>query len=251
MWIAQPLYGRYAAAIAALPPRERYAPGELLVPELLVARAGPIEMYYAPHNEIVNPRARVMIVGITPGWRQMEVAIRTARRAIAEGDSPEAACGKAKQAARFAGPIRDNLLGMLDELKLSAHAGLPDVRSLFEEDDSLLHTTSLLRYPAFVDGRNYDGHRPGLSGRETLRRMAEEAMSSELGLFDGPPLIVPLGRTVEGLFRRLADERRIDERRVLWGFPHPSGANGHRRKQFERGREEMERRIAAFFESRG
>ena len=38
-----------------------------------------LSIYYAP-VDYVNTRARLAIVGVTPGWTQMEVAYRTARR---------------------------------------------------------------------------------------------------------------------------------------------------------------------------
>lgn len=41
-------------------------------------------MFYSPHNEVVNENGRIMIIGITPGWVQMEIAFRTARRLLEE-----------------------------------------------------------------------------------------------------------------------------------------------------------------------
>jgi hypothetical protein len=41
-------------------------------------------------------------------------------------------------------------------------------------------------------------------------------------------VIVPLGKSVEEVLAVLAAEGRIRPGRWLSGFPHPSGANGHR-----------------------
>lgn len=33
-----------------------------------------MQIYYAPHNEIVNEDAKIFIVGITPEWTQTSIA---------------------------------------------------------------------------------------------------------------------------------------------------------------------------------
>lgn len=60
-------------------------------------------------------------------------------------------------------------------------------------------------------------------------------------------LIIPLGKTVEGLLQRMEEEGLLGECGILHGFPHPSGANGHRRKQFAEHREAMKRRLEEKF----
>jgi hypothetical protein len=59
-------------------------------------------------------------------------------------------------------------------------------------------------------------------------------------------LIVPLGRAVEQCVRLLAADGSIDERRCLFGFPHPSGGNGHRLKQFHANEAQMKREVLAW-----
>jgi hypothetical protein len=39
-------------------------------------------------------------------------------------------------------------------------------------------------------------------------------------------LLLPLGRAAEGCLRLLVDSGQLDQSRCLFGFPHPSGANG-------------------------
>ena len=41
-----------------------------------------MKIYYAPHNETINTKAKVFIVGITPGWRQTSIAYKTARNGL-------------------------------------------------------------------------------------------------------------------------------------------------------------------------
>lgn len=242
-----PMYKRYQSFLQALPVKNRYEQSELLVPELQVDKQQNIEMYYAPHNEYVNPRAKIIIVGITPGWSQMELSIRTLRKALAENKSDEAAVKEAKMAARFAGTMRKNLIQMLDHLNLHTYLNLADSESLFNEKEDLLHTTSLLRYPVFIDKQNYTGHKPALTGSPFLYNMAQHTIASEL-YNKHNTLIIPLGKTVESVMRKWLDEnnQQASTNRCLWGFPHPSGANGHRHVQFDQAREAMEREICAF-----
>ena len=52
-----------------------------------------------------------------------------------------------------------------------------------------------------------------------------------------------LGRTVEQALEYLTARGRLHSRRWLRNFPHPSGANGHRKPLFEEHKAEL--RIAA------
>ncbi|WP_336785699.1 hypothetical protein [Paenibacillus sp. MMO-177] len=239
-------FEKYEAFIRGLPVKTRYAPDDLLVPELCVLREGPIEMYYAPHNDYSNPLAQIMIVGLTPGWNQMEIAIRTAKLAMLENKSAQEICREAKMAARFAGSMRSNLIQMLNELSLHTYYGLADSKAFFEDDFPLLQTTSLLRYPVFVNKKNYSGHNPELSKNALLYNYAYQLINSELHALYHTPLIIPLGKAVEMVFKRLLGEKKIGEKQVLWGFPHPSGANGNRLRQFEQSKMEMEKMIRNF-----
>ena len=63
-------FHEYRAAMLALPADRSLTKADLLVDEFLIERHGPIETYYAPHNEYVNLSARVVIVGITTGWNR-------------------------------------------------------------------------------------------------------------------------------------------------------------------------------------
>lgn len=250
-------FGQFESAIRALPDKERYDRDDLLAEALLIRREGDIEMYYAPYNDYVQTGASVCIIGLTPGWVQMELGYRRFKQALREGDSVTEACRRAKMAARYAGPMRANLLHMLHELKLHQALGLPDCEALFEEcpAGSQLHTTSALRYPVFVQGRNYNGSSPSLQHTPWLCRFAEESVKAELHELEREPLadrrpqtgrpllIVPLGRTVETVLRRLQQSESAPIGTCLWGFPHPSGANGHRHRQFEQAKEEMMRTI--------
>ncbi|WP_239004499.1 uracil-DNA glycosylase family protein [Paenibacillus tepidiphilus] len=235
---------QYKEAMLALPQDRPLLKEDLLVSDFLLASSGDLKMYYAPHNEAVNPAARVMIVGLTPGWTQMRAAYEAAVQALRENLPETEVCLRAKAAASFAGTMRTNLTQMLDGLGLPELLGIGSASGLFRER-SLLHTTSLLRFPVFAAGRNYSGSHPRLLASDFLRETALASVASELTAV-GNALIIPLGAAVEEVFGRLVRDGILDEARCLWGFPHPSGANGHRHKQFQDRKEQMKQRLERF-----
>lgn len=239
------LFERYEASIRSLPFNTTLTKEQLLVDDFLLQRAENIEMYFAPHNEYLNPRARVLIVGITPGWTQMKLAFRTARLHLEQGLSTEEVCKKVKTAARFVGVMRKNLADMLNALELHKYLGIDTSEELFGDNQELVHTTSVLRYPVFVAKKNYTGHTPGLLSTPLLRGFALQSVTGEIRHLHRP-LIIPLGKTVEAVMRVLTADGLIDPGQCLWGFPHPSGANGHRHKQFAQAFDSMKLTIASF-----
>ena len=65
----------YKEIIKKLPLKDKYTKEELLIEDLLIDKEENIEIYYAPHNEYINPKAKVLIVGITPGFIQMSTDV--------------------------------------------------------------------------------------------------------------------------------------------------------------------------------
>ncbi|MGM0852612.1 MAG: hypothetical protein ACQEWI_08370 [Bacillota bacterium] len=63
------------------------------------------------------------------------------------------------------------------------------------------------------------------------------------------PLIVPLGVNVSKALTYLAEQSLIDSMSILNGFPHPSGGNGHRHRQFAEHKQGMMEKIEAYFRS--
>lgn len=235
---------RYRQTILELPEDKMLSKAEVLVSDLLMQRSGMLEMFYAPHNEYVNPAAKVVIIGITPGWTQMRIALRAAKAGFKAGLSDEAVCRQAKEEAGFAGTMRTHLIEMLDALELHRYLGIGSSGELFQDQHELLHTTSLLRFPVFVAGNNYNGTHPSLRTNPFLNRTALSSLQDELSLMN-QPLIIPLGKNVEQVLQQLAADGGLDAKRCIWGFPHPSGANGHRHKQFASHQESMRSKIRA------
>lgn len=194
--------------------------------ELKLSESGAFETFYAPF-EHVNESARVVLCGITPGAKQAEIAINTALQAIATGASDAEALKKAKETASFAGRMRDNLAEMLDYIGLQNALGISAARSLFADKQGLVHYTSALRNPVFKNGKNYSGSSEMIRS-DYLWNQIKEGLQEELNHLRYDVIIVPLGGSVEAVFEKLANHGHVDEERVLFGLPHPSGANAER-----------------------
>lgn len=223
----------YLQAIQTLPADTILMKEDLINEQFLIDRQKTLSMYYAPHNEVINTKARIVIVGITPGWSQMRTAFVAARQAVGSGATLEEMLQQAKHSAGFAGSMRHHLIQMLDEIGIADAFGLKSAEALFTHHSNLLHTTSIIKYPVFKQGKNYTGHAPKMNKIQMVEKYVEEVFPEELSLIEGPYLIVPLGKAVSEILQELAKNGRIPDQCCLYGFPHPSGANGHRVKQFE------------------
>lgn len=193
--------------------------------KLRLAQEGDIEVCYAPF-EYINPQARVVIVGITPGRTQMLNALREARKQLDGGSDQVTTLIAAKQTGAFSGAMRPNLVNLLDRIGLNLLLKIPSCNALFGSAAHLVQTTSVLRNPVFVRGENYNGT-PNMTRHPLLREQlithfGEDAKALPNALF------VPLGDKVTEALHFLADRGMMDRNRILDGLPHPSGANAER-----------------------
>jgi hypothetical protein len=227
MQITPNLFPKFASVVRQLSPA--YLSDPHAAPQLQLDRAmvggRVVEMVYAPFDH-VNRAARLVIVGLTPGKQQAGNALRAAQEALNAGLSEERAAERAKVSASFSGPMRANLVSMLDSIGISRWLGISTTASLWNQDAQLIHFTSALRYPVFVDGENWSGT-PDMVRTPPMRSWLEAYTGSELSLFNDA-IFVPLGPKVVAALKCLATRGLIREDRILDGLPHPSGANAER-----------------------
>ena len=239
----------YKEAIKELPLKNKYRKEDLLIDKFLIDKEKNIEIYYAPHNEYLNPKARVFIIGITPGFQQMSTAIATARKELEVNDDIQEIQYKCKVAGRFSGSLRKNIISMLDGIELNKSLDLQSCSELFEDKDYLLHTISLIPYPVFVKGENYTGHTPKLIKSQFLMKYIYNNFINEFKKLEKSEeiLLIPLGKAVEEVLINLKENGLIKEEQILMGFPHPSGANVNRVIQFENNKDNMIKFIKMHF----
>lgn len=194
--------------------------------ELLIEEAGELSVYYAPFD-YVNTEAKIVICGITPGFQQAILSLDEASKQLRQGATVEAAKLAAKNTASFGGPMRSNLIRLLDYIGISKKLDIGSCSELFGSMSGLVHYTSALRYPVFKSLNNYSGT-PSMVSNPLLRRQLEQYLLPELALLNSSTLIVPLGPKVEEALSFAAKAGFINQEQVLGGLPHPSGANAER-----------------------
>jgi len=217
------LFSRFSPAIRDLTSSTLGGTG--LPDKLLLDRDGPISVYYAPFD-YVNTSARVVIVGITPGRTQAINALLEGQRQIRSGATPQITCMAVKQAASFSGPMRENLVAMLERIGLHTSLGINSCHELFNPSKPLAHMTSLLKYPVLVDNQNYNGS-PDPLKHPLLAKLVREHFAMDIKSLAGA-VFVPLGDKVASALLQLAGEGFLDKECILNQMPHPSGANGER-----------------------
>jgi len=193
----------------------------------LIKKEDNIEIYYAPFDYI-NSKAKIMIVGITPGLQQMLQSFE----AVNEGRSLK----EVKDLSSFKGSMRTTLIKYLDALNINKKLKIKSCESLFNINSKYLHSTSLIKYPVFDKGRNYSGS--GLLKKKILLDFLEEHFVKELKKLD-KTIIVPLGNTVSSTIDYLNNEFKLNLKCFLKGFPHPSGLNVRKDIQFKENKVRM------------
>jgi len=204
-----------------------------------------LEIYYAPF-EYVNEAAKVMIVGITPGLHQMKKSYSTVLDPQYRDFSDEQLLHQVKKNSSFEGPMRKYLIQMLDELGLHAYLEIESTSQLFSSSSHLVQTASLIRYPVFYKGKNYSGSTPKMLKTDVLKKHIMDSFTKEVRMLQNP-LIIPLGVNVTAVFNELAQKDYVSSDSILYGFPHTSGGNGHRHRQFAENKEQMKEKLARYF----
>ncbi|MBD9627995.1 hypothetical protein IB279_34135 [Ensifer sp. ENS06] len=192
---------------------------------LTLFEKGKLSCSYSPF-EFVNSHARIVLVGITPGRRQATDALIAYRRSMQKALDEETALAVAKSTASFAGAMRSNLIRMFDHVGLHTHLQIPSCADLFGSAQTLVHYTSALRNPVFVDGANYSGQ-PKITAVPELQEMVRRTFFDEIRKVSSA-LWVPLGASAELALQMAVDVDLLNRNAVLTGFPHASGANAER-----------------------
>tara|TARA_B000000475_G_scaffold131543_1_gene105991 strand:+ start:81 stop:746 length:666 start_codon:yes stop_codon:yes gene_type:complete len=195
--------------------------------EFLIKKDGNTEIYYAPFDYI-NTKAKVVIVGITPGLQQMLQSYEV----INQGKSLK----QVKDLSSFKGSMRTGLIKYLDELKINDILKIKSCESLFNKNSRYLHTTSLVKYPVFDKGKNYSG--ANILKKKILLDFIEKNFLEELKTLK-KSIIIPLGNTVSSTIEYLNNKYNLKLRCFLKGFPHPSGANARKNIQFKENKRNM------------
>ena len=171
--------------------------------------------------DYVNPKAEVVIVGITPGNSQ--------QKGSREGMSPR----EIKRKYAFAGTLRKNMVKMLDCIGLNSLLGIDSCASLWEQDFDRVEMTSLLKDATYVVGQR---GKTMFKDTEIIAKSKELSEKYENGFvrdceqYKQAKLFVACGQGVYDELMKLK-ERGVIAAPVV-AIAHPSGNNAIRVKYY-------------------
>jgi hypothetical protein len=218
------LFSQYAAHIRDIK-LDQVLTSKMIPTKFLLDSSGDLTSHYIPFDYI-NTKAKVVLVGITPGFTQWKNAVGEAQKKILSGSSLDETLVAAKITGAFSGAMRPNLVALLDSIGVQNWLKISSCETLFGRHSELVQSTSILRHPIFVRGENYNGT-PSMVKTPFLQRQILDHFSQEISQLKNP-LFIPLGPKVSEGLAWLVKEGIIKEDRVLNGLPHPSGANAER-----------------------
>ena len=172
-------------------------------------------VFEATGFDYVNPKAEVVIVGITPGNSQLDGS--------RDGMSPR----EIKRKYAFAGSMRHWLVNMLDYIGINQLLNIGTCSSLWGDDFDKVEMTSLLKdatYEIKKDGsREMFRHASKIEKSKKLTRMLEDGFVKNCGKYENSVLFVACGPGVYDILKKLQNEKKIEG--LVAGIAHPSGAN--------------------------
>ena len=171
--------------------------------------------------DYVNPKAEVVIVGITPGNSQ--------QKGSREGMSPR----EIKRKYAFAGALRKNMVKMLDYIGVNSLLRIDTCASLWEQDFDRVEMTSLLKDATYVVGKS---GKTMFKDTEIIAKSKELSEKYENGFvrdceqYKQAKLFVACGQGVYDELMKLK-ERGVIAAPVV-AIAHPSGNNAIRVKYY-------------------
>ncbi|SOE66704.1 hypothetical protein SAMN05446635_2909 [Burkholderia sp. OK233] len=192
------------------------------------------QVQYVPF-EYINPVAKLVIVGITPGNTQIGGTLATFAKLLREGAAREDILRTVKRLNSFGGnSMRPNLLKMLRHFKFEHLLGIDDVIDLWGKSDALFQATSVVPNAAFKWGtkRGVKGWWMFAGGFDEVlksriyRQQFEEVFLPSVRRMNTHALYVGLGPTPHAALQHCVDAGLIRQDQFLGSFPHPSTSAG-------------------------
>ena len=167
--------------------------------------------------DYVNPKAEVVIVGITPGNSQLDGS--------REGLTPR----EIKRKFAFAGRMRPNLVNLLDFIGVNRLLGIESCSTLWEEDFDKVDMTSLLKDATYIVGKSRRmmfKDTEMIAKSKVLTDKYENGFVKDCLQYKRARLFVACGQGVYDELMKLK-ERGVITAPVV-AIAHPSGNNGVR-----------------------
>lgn len=187
-----------------------------------------LSCFYAPFDH-VNKEAKLIIVGITPGRTQMNRSLNAFNLALSQGATTQQAFKQVKQYASLSGGMRPTIIKILNKLGYAKRLDIPCCSLLWGEENKLVHFCSLLKYPIFINDKDYSGQ-VDVFRNSRLTELLYQEFVNDLKQLSPDALLVPLGEMVANVISTLIQNGEIKQQTHsfedrLVAPPHPSGAN--------------------------
>lgn len=194
--------------------------------ELSLGHQGRYDLQYIPF-EHVNANARLVIVGITPGNNQLELAYSRAQQLLETGASVNEILIEIKKAGSFGGPaMKPNLLKLLRHFHFDKLLCIDDVTSLWAENAELLHSTSTVPHAAFKNGKMFAGTFDEIMASSLLKECFIDCFVPSAKAMNKDALFVGLGQCPQAALEWCVREGVLSRKQVLGSFCHPSTSGG-------------------------
>lgn len=209
---------------------------QLLVtnPIILIEDVRRYRVQYIPF-EYVNPAAKLVVVGITPGNTQVAGTYETLRRMAASGEPKVSVLRAIKRENSFGGKsMQPNLLKMLRHFEFEKLLGIEDVAELWGKSHHLFQATSVVPNAAFkwakkkgVEGwQPFAGSFADVQRVPMLRNEFESVFLKSVQTMNSGALYLGLGPTPHEALQYCVDKSLIRPEQFLGSFPHPSSSGG-------------------------
>lgn len=193
---------------------------------LILGHEGKYDLWYTPF-ENVNRNAKLVIVGITPGNTQLEMAYKKSQDLLKAGLAEREILVEVKKAGAFGGKsMKPNLLKMLRHFRFEQLLGIVDVQTLWGADAALLHSTSVVPHAAFKDGERFNGGFDEVMATSLLRTCFLDCFVPSASEMRSNALFIALGPCPQAALEWCVREGALQREQVLGSFCHPSSAGG-------------------------
>lgn len=199
--------------------------GAALDPTTLVGASGTHQVFYTPFSH-VETRAKLAIVGITPGTTQLEMSYDRAQALLRAGLPEADILRDVKSHGAFGGAMRTRLLKMLRHFGFASLLGVRDEADLWGSAAHLLHSTSVVPHAAFVDGKMFNGTFEQIRSAPALLESFERDFVPELAMLPADTVFLALGSTPLAALDHCTDRGLVARERILGALAHPSGSGG-------------------------
>lgn len=196
-------------------------------------------LYYVPF-EHANLGAKLVVVGITPGPSQLELAIQTVQRSKALS-AAQLQLEVKRQAAFGAASMRPNLIRMLSHFQVARRLGVVAESDLWGSGWSTFQATSVVPHAAFElksDGteKMFNGKFSEVLTSPVLKRCFETHFLPLVKTMNESALWVGLGPTPRAALEWCAAQGLLRREQVA-AFAHPSTSAGSQVGYFLRQRD--------------